>query len=709
MYYLTISFLNILIVMSLQKITAIVLLLCVPICVSAEEINWILVEESGNPANRHSVGRVDYEFEIMATEVPNWLYCKFLNAVARKDDPYGLWSPLMESHFMGGVIRSFDGTHYKYTLKAGMENKPVTSVHWVSCLRFANWFHYGCPTGSNASFNAVAGDTTHGAYRTDLLASEGFKNGTAMLHRNKEARYWLPNRNEWVKAGYYIGNGKWNDYPFRVNGAVASAVDSNVRNGANFYENGWANPAPHLSDVGAYCKSQSYFGTYDQGGNVAEWIEDRIPGSSWFAALGGSAIRGKYSMRMGYREGDALDKSISTFGFRLARRKTDDANWNEQVLLPEWDPRPIVAPVKTGRKNGVTADEDFVLVGGLHNKPDLLHGGFGRVDYPYEISKYELSNQQYAEFLNAVASCEDPFGLYNKDMATGITGGIRRIGSAGAYKYIVKITMAKKPVAYIGYYDLMRYANWRHFGMPRGNCVIGVTEGTSVTGAYNTQDIEKILNGLKKASGSFGVRNTGAKYWIPSQDEWYKAAYHDPTRLGARKYWDFPCRTDNVPDNREEHIRSCNYLKGAELGVGPPAFLADVDSYQNSKSYWGTLQQGGNVWEWVEGWQYGIVGIRGLRGGSWGYTEYGLFAGNIDSGGIKDEIYVFGGRIAKAYTGDEIASPPLPSIKELLRERLENVGFSELLSLILISFCAGIVVIMLPSLLVVIFLKKRKK
>ncbi len=60
--------------------------------------------------------------------------------------------------------------------------------------------------------------------------------------------------------------------------------------------------------------------------------------------------------------------------------------------------------------------------------------GFGRVDYEYNISKYEVTIAQYAAFLNAVAA-SDPHGLYNSSMTTDQSiAGIARIGSPGSYR-----------------------------------------------------------------------------------------------------------------------------------------------------------------------------------------------------------------------------------------------------------------------------------
>jgi formylglycine-generating enzyme required for sulfatase activity len=62
----------------------------------------------------------------------------------------------------------------------------------------------------------------------------------------------------------------------------------------------------------------------------------------------------------------------------------------------------------------------------------------GSVSYAYQISKYEVTNTQYAEFLNAKAA-SDPLSLYNTSMGSNATfGGITRSGASGSYSYSVK-------------------------------------------------------------------------------------------------------------------------------------------------------------------------------------------------------------------------------------------------------------------------------
>jgi hypothetical protein len=56
---------------------------------------------------------------------------------------------------------------------------------------------------------------------------------------------------------------------------------------------------------------------------------------------------------------------------------------------------------------------------------------FGAVTYPYRIGKYEVTNAQYAEFLNAIAAT-DTYGLYR---TSTVPVGITRSGSSGSYAY----------------------------------------------------------------------------------------------------------------------------------------------------------------------------------------------------------------------------------------------------------------------------------
>jgi formylglycine-generating enzyme required for sulfatase activity len=120
---------------------------------------------------------------------------------------------------------------------------------------------------------------------------------------------------------------------------------------------------------------------------------------------------------------------------------------------------------------------DWVTIGNPGNTPDYQpnpDGDFyGDVAYVYRISKYEVTNAQYAEFLNAKAA-SDPLGLYNANMGSGF-GGITQTGSSGGYAYSAIAGRESMPVNFVSFYDTIRFANWLNNG--QGN-------GGTETGAY---------------------------------------------------------------------------------------------------------------------------------------------------------------------------------------------------------------------------------
>ena len=124
-----------------------------------------------------------------------------------------------------------------------------------------------------------------------------------------------------------------------------------------------------------------------------------------------------------------------------------------------------------GMAQAVTIDTVFVGNPGNAAKefPQYNYWGthFGAVDYVYNIGTYEVTNAQYAEFLNAVAKT-DPYGLYNAQpnpfnpgtMSNPICGGIiRTITPTGQYSYSVISGKANRPVNSVGWGEAARFAN----------------------------------------------------------------------------------------------------------------------------------------------------------------------------------------------------------------------------------------------------------
>jgi len=248
----------------------------------------------------------------------------------------------------------------------------------------------------------------------------------------------------------------------------------------------------------------------------------------------------------------------------------------------------------------------WVTVGDAGNTPDTRYAtpGYGGVSYTYNIGMYEVTNSQYAEFLNAVAGA-DPNGLYSDDMGT--YAGITRSGSSGSYTYSVVAGWGNRPANYISWYDTLRFANWMHNGQPTGDQDISTTED----GAYDM------------SLGSRVVRKPDALVWLPSEDEWYKAAYYKGGSTSAG-YWDYATQSDMPPYS--EAPPGTDMVNGSANTGGAVGDLCNVGAYtaKPSDSAYGTFDQGGNAWEWNEADIYGDGTYRGLRGGYFGSAEMPL-------------------------------------------------------------------------------------
>jgi len=280
--------------------------------------------------------------------------------------------------------------------------------------------------------------------------------------------------------------------------------------------------------------------------------------------------------------------------------------------------------------------------------------GYGAVNYEYRIGKYEITIGQYVEFLNAVAK-SDPYGLYNSSMATDWNvAGILRTGNSGTYAYsaiepsgsvqISQATASGRPITYVSWFDAARFANWMHNGQG---------SGSTESGAYT------LVAG--QASGLAPARNQDAKFSIPTENEWYKAAYYKGGSTNAG-YWAYATQSDSAPGNTiGGELNQANSISDQEWPItnaptydSTQNYLTNVGAFTGSQSFYGTFDQSGNVSQWND--LSGVAnGDRGLRNGGW------LKPASWQSSAYREQLAA---SEEWAYIGFRLASPvavPEPS------------------------------------------------
>lgn len=260
----------------------------------------------------------------------------------------------------------------------------------------------------------------------------------------------------------------------------------------------------------------SFYGTYDQNGNVAEWIEDSTTVSTSLSQfVAGGSWRTETDDTIGVSGLKSIESIVRSsgydyVGFRVASQYSLTDN---NVISSTLD----MSFVSVANPNNVSDNGTLYLYEDEAYLPIEIPN-LGKVNKNYRIGRYEITNDQYITFLNAVATLDDR-NLFKEEMTSSDVGGITRIGngSDSPYEYSAKTNMGDKPVTFVDYLSAVRFINWLHHGAPLTD--IADIDTILDFGAYDIFPIGDSTYLINK--------NAYQKYWLPNLNEWHKAAYFE--------------------------------------------------------------------------------------------------------------------------------------------------------------------------------------
>ena len=213
--------------------------------------------------------------------------------------------------------------------------------------------------------------------------------------------------------------------------------------------------------------------------------------------------------------------------------------------------------------------------------------GLGRVTSNYKNSAYDTTISQYVEFLNGSdAGKQGQYGVYSSSIGTtpnNTTSAITRGGAVGSYTYSLSDSkFANQPVNFVNWFSAARFVNWY------ANDKSASATATE-TGSYT------LING--QTTGSIVARNAGAQIFLPSADEWTKAAFYNAT---AQNYYLWPTTSNTKPTaavpTGTELVTAPNTANYKIVDAAADTLkMTNVGTYVNTTSTYGLFDMLGNV------------------------------------------------------------------------------------------------------------------
>ena len=226
---------------------------------------------------------------------------------------------------------------------------------------------------------------------------------------------------------------------------------------------------------------------------------------------------------------------------------------------------------------GGTSNEftiDFVDIGNTGNAADTT--SYGAVPYVYRAGKYEIT----------------------QDAITKATASGMADVTAGAWT-------GNQPAATINWYEAAAFVNFLNTSSGKPAAYNLTFSGSWSMALWSSEQ-------AWTAGGTNLYRNKDAFYFLPSENEWYKAAYYN---AAGANYFLYPTGSNTAPTA---------VASGTNADTAVYQFVSfspAVVRTAGGLSSYGTMGQGGNVWEINEtafdGTNNSPSESRALRGGSY--------------------------------------------------------------------------------------------
>ena len=230
--------------------------------------------------------------------------------------------------------------------------------------------------------------------------------------------------------------------------------------------------------------------------------------------------------------------------------------------------------------------------------------GRGSVAYDYRIAREEVSTEQYLTFINTFTTQSDALAArITEPTRWGAERDFSYAGPSVRYKLRTDVTDAGRlPTLGVNWRGAAHFINWMNNGLSSDPAAIedGAYDASTFTGDSQT--------GFNDQS----TRHANAEYFLPTYDEWIKAAHYDPDKNGPGQggWWIYNDGSDTqpVPGPPGEGETSVFWvIDGVD---GRPAWNTPLGSYPQTMSPWGLIDVSGGGGEWTESWQPGASANR---------------------------------------------------------------------------------------------------